>query len=209
MLEVNIVNKRQTYLFLRVLLCCAAAVFMPYVVSAQEAVTIPGISEVEENHLYMVPAGTDDGLKKGDTVEIVRDDQKVAEARLISVLSDNSMVEIVVMFMRTDILESDAVRFISQKEKGPAVRKTLGGARTLETGSREASETVKATEETRRGLLGSEMHRYEEEAEVEGPLKEEIASLKAGLASAKEDYETKVDTILSSVGPTPAIEKRN
>lgn len=171
--------------------------------------SIPGIVEVEENHLYMVPIGTDDGVKKGDTVEIIREDQKIADARLISVLADNSMAEIVVLFVRTDVLESDSVRFFKEEEEKRArTRRTLGRA---ETEVVETDTTARETDERRRGLLGSEMHRYEEVTAAEGPLKKEIEQLKAGLVSVRDEYEDKVDTILSAVGgerDVLAVEKK-
>ena len=190
-------NKR-SIVFGGVILFLAMTALCPFKALAEESVTVPGIVEVEENHLYMVPVGTEDGVKKGDTVEIVRNDQKIADARLISVLPDNSMVEIVVMFVRTNILESDSVKFIKRIEK-PGVRRTLGGTRTTTAEETAAVAPVRTAEERRRGLLGSEMHRYEEVTAVEGPLKEEIAQLKAGLVSVRGDYEERIDTILSAV----------
>jgi len=180
-----------------------ALILSPRPGSAEGEVIIPGIVEVEENHLYMVPIGTDDGVKKGDTVEIIRNDQKIADARLISVLSDNSMAEIVVMFIRTDILESDSVKFTEKKDEvaRAARRKTLTTSErtVVEEAPARAVTEVKASEDKRRGLLGSEMHRYEEVAAVEGPLKQEIEQLKAGLVTVRDEYEGKIDTILSSV----------
>ena len=118
-------RNRRLLMFLGVVLFFAGMMLYPLKVLAEDVVMIPGIIEVEENHLYMVPIGTDDGVKKGDTVEIVRNDQKIADARLISVLSDNSMAEIVVLFVRTDVLESDSVKFIKKIEKKSTKRRTL------------------------------------------------------------------------------------
>ncbi|MCK5268569.1 MAG: hypothetical protein KAR07_10385, partial [Spirochaetes bacterium] len=201
-------KNRRSPIFLGVILFFVVMILCPFNVLAENVVTVPGIIEVEENHLYMVPIGTDDGVSKGDTVEISRDGQKIADARLISVLSDNSMAEIIVLFVRTDIQESDSVRFVKEEERSSKKRKTFGADRMVE---ELVTVVPKAAEERRRGLLGSEMHRYEEVTAVEGPLKKEIEQLKAGLVSVKDEYEDKVDTILSSVGGEKdvlAVEKK-
>ncbi len=203
-------KNRRSFIFWGVALFFAVMIFCPFKVLAEDVVTVPGIIEVEENHLYMVSIGTDDGVSKGDTVEITRDGQKIADARLISVLSDNSMAEIVVLFVRTDILESDSVKFFREEERKPRKRKTFGAGRTTD----EKAITVvpvRGAEESRKGLLGSAMHRYEEVVAVEGPLQKEIEQLKAGLVSVRDEYEGKVDTILSSVGGKKdvlAVEKK-
>ena len=203
-------KNRRPLIFWGVILLLAVMVLNPHKVLAEDVVTIPGIVEVEENHLYMVPIGTDDGVKKGDTIEVTRGDEKIADARLISVLSDNSMAEIIVLFVRTDILESDSVKFIRKIEAQSIKRKTLGAGGTA-AGKTTAVVPGRASEEKRRGLLGSEMHRYEEVVAVEGPLQKEIEQLKAGLISVRDTYESKVDTILSSVGGEKdvlAVEKK-
>ncbi|MCK5180116.1 MAG: hypothetical protein KAR32_11350, partial [Candidatus Omnitrophica bacterium] len=78
-------KNRRSPIFLGVILFFVVMILCPFNVLAENVVTVPGIIEVEENHLYMVPIGTDDGVSKGDTVEISRDGQKIADARLISV----------------------------------------------------------------------------------------------------------------------------
>ncbi len=81
-------NKKVHILWCAFLFSAAIALY-PLSGFAEEEVIIPGMIEVEENHLYMIPIGTDDGVKKGDTIAVVRGDKKIADNRLISVLSDN------------------------------------------------------------------------------------------------------------------------
>jgi hypothetical protein len=124
------VKNRRPLIFRGVLLLLAVMVLNPPKVLAEDVVTISGIVEVEENHLYMVPVGTDDGVKKGATVEITRGDEKIADARLISVLSDNSMAYIIVLFVRTEFLESDSVILIWTVQTQSLKTKTLGAGGT-------------------------------------------------------------------------------
>ena len=80
-------KNRQLVIYLIVFLFSAGSVFFPSRGFTQEVVTIEGMVQIERNHLYMISVGSEAGVSKGDIIEIYRIDVKVAEARLISVLS--------------------------------------------------------------------------------------------------------------------------
>lgn len=67
--------------------------------------------EIESNHLYMVYKGSEDGLKRGDLGNIVRDDIKIAEIKLTSVLVDSSIAEVVRILGSNQIESSDLAAF--------------------------------------------------------------------------------------------------
>ena len=102
---------------------------------AQEPVSIEGMVQIERNHIYMISAGENMGIVKGDIVEIYRLDVKVAEARLISVLSDSSMAEITAFFNVADVFESDTVRFVPRAVAPAAAGRTLAAGRADRPGS--------------------------------------------------------------------------
>lgn len=68
-----------------------------------------GIVEIESNRLYMLPVGKDDGLQKGDQIDVLREDARIATLRLTSVLADSSMAEVVEIFGSNTIQDTDAI----------------------------------------------------------------------------------------------------
>lgn len=67
--------------------------------------------EIESNHLYMVYMGSENGLKRGDLGNIVRNDVKIAEIKLTSVLVDSSIAEVVRILGSNQIENSDLAAF--------------------------------------------------------------------------------------------------
>ena len=93
---------------------------------------VKSLIEIEKDHLYMIGLGSQDGARKGDAALIFRDNQKIAEVRLNSVLVDSAVIEIRRMFKSTNILATDTIKF--RRTQSPAVsKKPIAGIPTATT----------------------------------------------------------------------------
>ena len=171
---------------------------------AQEPVSIEGMVQIERNHIYMISAGENMGIVKGDIVEIYRLDVKVAEARLISVLSDSSMAEITAFFNVADVFESDTVRFVP-RAVAPAVQKTLSSGQDEQPIERVSGDQGLSLDERAkrdRGLLGSDTNVQRQVQLAREPLKKEIEGLTEGIKVLKDDYGDQMNVVLRAAKRT-------
>jgi len=162
---------------------------------SQEKSSVEGMVQIDRNHLYMIAIGSEHGVVKGDIVEIYRLDVKVAEARLISVLSDSSMAEMLVFINVNNVFESDTVHYVSRLKGELKLKPTLSSKQRL--GGRAqpvTSVTVGRTQE--RGLLGSDTSVGRQVFAAKTPLLKEVQGLRAGMEALQEDYEGKMDAVL-------------
>ncbi len=89
--------------------------------SAEGQAPWQGLVEIETNRLYMLPVGKDAGLQKGDRVDVLREDERVATLRLTSVLADSSMAEVVEISGSNAIQDTDSL--VCPRLKAHAVQK--------------------------------------------------------------------------------------
>lgn len=82
-----------------------------YLFAAEAQPVTGGLVEIENNRLYMIYAGKEDGLQIGDTAVVMRDNLKIAELRLTSVLADSSVAEVTKLSEENKIEETDLAVF--------------------------------------------------------------------------------------------------
>jgi len=194
------VNLKQSVIVLGLIASSAVAVISPPHVFAQETKTIAGMIQIERNHLYMISVGSDHGVAKGDMIEIHRIGVKVGEARLISVLADSSMAEIIAFYNVTDVFESDSVQYVSNFDAGSLIKPTLSTSRRETSVSDElvvSSEISRQIE--KKGLLGSDTSTGRQIYLAKEPLQKEIQSLKTGIEILEEDFDGKMEVVLDTV----------
>ncbi len=80
-----------------------------YLSIAETKTTWQGLVEIESDRLYMLSVGADAGLQKGDRVDVLREDARIATLRLTSVLADSSMAEVVEIFGSNTIQDTDSI----------------------------------------------------------------------------------------------------
>jgi len=196
------VKNRQPVILLIVFLFSAGIALFPSHGFTQDTATIEGMIEIERNHLYMIAVGSDRGLAKGDIVDIYRLDVKIAEARLISVLSDSSMAEMIKLINVHSVFESDTVQYTVKLKVEPKLKATLSSQQKPDDDEPDIS--VIAREREKRGLLGSDTSIERQVRLARLPLEKEVEGLKAGMDILQEDYEGKMDAVLSTVAGSKA-----
>jgi len=206
------VKNRLLVIFLIAFLSSAGTALFPSYGFTQEKKTVEGMVQIDRNHLYMISIGSEQGVAKGDIVEIYRLGVKVSEARLISVLSDSSMAEILKFINVTSIFESDTVHYTSKLDASPKIRSTLSSRRP--TGYEDKPDiSITARDRKQRGLLGSDTSINQQVQLARAPLQKEIDGLRVGMDVIQEEYAGKMEAVLKTTAggrarSVVAIEKK-